>query len=125
MWADKYLHYPYKAGARGPTHYDCWGMVWAMLAEQGVDLPPFGRVGHKSMQNGHEAVRRLVKPCRPQHLAIAAVYEGAKFVHVGLCLEMDRHIWVQHTGSQHGPSRVRLIHWEAVQPVTRYYRANH
>lgn len=42
-WALDYIGRPYRPGGAGREAYDCWGLVRAVLAEQGgVILPPLG-----------------------------------------------------------------------------------
>jgi len=124
-WADHYLACPYKHGARGPDKYDCWGFVWAALKDHyQIELPPFGRLTSKDgvkLQHAHDVLYQRVRLCRPQDGAIAAVYHGVRFVHVGLAIEIDGRIWVQHTGSEHGPERVRLEEWLRRHITPRFY----
>ena len=125
-WADQYLYAPYRTGGRGPRSYDCWGFVQAALAEQyDKHLPIFGHVtrkGGENIQNAHDQLRSTVKMCEPQDGAIAAVYRGGIFEHVGLVLEIDAKNWVQHTSSHQGAERLTLKQWMKKFPQTRFYR---
>jgi cell wall-associated NlpC family hydrolase len=41
-FATQYIGRPWRAGARGPNSFDCWGLVWYIYKTHlGVDLPNF------------------------------------------------------------------------------------
>ncbi len=45
-WAAKDIGLPYQAGGRGPSHFDCWGLVWLIYGQVfGIQLPQMPGVG--------------------------------------------------------------------------------
>jgi cell wall-associated NlpC family hydrolase len=41
-WCAPYIGLPYENGARGPAAWDCWGILWKVLAEQfDIEIPRY------------------------------------------------------------------------------------
>jgi cell wall-associated NlpC family hydrolase len=63
-WAFDYLGKPYLVAAHGPTHYDCWGLVWHFHKNRlGIDIPWYPEC--QGMSRG-EAVKLIDGAAREQ-----------------------------------------------------------
>ena len=115
-WVNHYLRSAYQDGARGPSEYDCWGLVREArhLHCGQVLLPSFGDVRNTMPRQFTEAYLReasAMLPCSPEHGAIAAVMHGRVCVHVALVIEVDGVLRVLETNKVRGARCLPLSTW--------------
>ena len=92
---DDLLGKPWKSGAYGPTHYDCWGLVWAVQDRLGAVVPQLEDTPQKLSEIARtfrdtDIRDNLVKLDGPQHGAIVEMAHSTRPYHVGVYLDYDR-----------------------------------
>lgn len=115
------LAVPYVDRGRTLEGMDCWGqLLWARDA---MGLPPLPDIGPVSraepieMQRQYARVSATLAPGEPCVGAVAAVFRGTLFVHVGVVLEIDGRLAVLETNEGSGPR------WKRVPDfVDTYYK---
>ncbi len=80
-------------GGRGPDTYDCYGLVKAVQAARGIELPEYASVSDKALI--HQLVmaeRELFVPLeRPEPWCVVALAIHPRFVsHVGVVIDDSR-----------------------------------
>ena len=125
---DDFVGLPYRAGARGPDAYDCYGLVAAVfLAARGVHLPDWyqdvpGPAGASraisEALTGETSAGRAVKVQDPQELDIAVVggINGAH--HVGVVVNGG----VLHSSKTFGSTWHSMTRFKTFYPRTEFYR---
>lgn len=115
---NKYFSVPYVEGGRDLNGLDCWGLALAIRSDLG--LPPLADDPLAIKGNGQAIARQFqevaaglerdsIKPG-----ALAAVFKGPLFVHVGVVVEADDRLWVAETNPGVGP---------CMRPVADFVRA--
>lgn len=109
---EKYLTVPYVDGGRSMAGGDCWFFAMSVRQELGCQpLPALETVTRHTphaMGHNYTSVSALLEPCDPEVGAIAAVFKGRAFVHVGVVVEIDGRLAVLETNQGSGPRWMRL-----------------
>lgn len=122
-----YLRTKYKAGARGPLEFDCWGIVRRARADLFGKplLPIFSDAAPGNLRAIHKAFSALSPNMqahsRPAVGAIAAAFRGKLCTHVGLVVEADGRLWILETDVATGPSLTRVGAFESRFSSVTYY----
>ena len=116
LWVNRYLETRYVDGGRGPTDYDCWGLVRQVRhIELGFPLlPEYGSLRNTSPRDFTRAYRResrSLRECGPEHGAIAAVLIGDICTHVAVVLEYDGQFKILEINPTRGPRFLPLDKW--------------
>lgn len=117
----KFLKVPYVDRGRTMDGLDCWGQLLLVREHLGMpslpDIGPVSRAEPIAMQREYGKVSSGLSECKPCIGAIAAVFRGTLFVHVGVVLEIDGRLAVLETNEGSGPR------WMRVQDfVDTYYK---
>ncbi len=97
---DKYLDKGFAYGGRGPEVYDCYGLIKAIHAERGIDLPEFASSSDKSLI--HQTVMKgrelFIALDRPEPWCVVAFAIHPRFTsHIGVVLDdCRRFIHIMH-----------------------------
>lgn len=116
-WINDYLERAvYVDGGRGPTHYDCWGLVReARGIHMGLSqLPLYGDLRNDNPRAFTKAYRNesaKLKEGPPSHGAIAAVMIGDICTHVALVLEVANELWILEINPEKSARKLRLNEW--------------
>lgn len=107
-----YLRCRYEDGARGPTAFDCYGLVIdARVSLFGrARLPSLGWCGRaKLRQNTREflAIKDEVDECGPCPGAIAAAFDREYLAHVGIVIEIEGQLKILDTNP--GGPKIRTV----------------
>lgn len=92
-WAADYLGKPWRIGANGPTHYDCWGLVRAVYADRLQIALPAAGLEFDDMAKQLEVFRdhpergRWSQVARPTEYDAVLMAHGRYPVHVGVWIE--------------------------------------
>lgn len=103
---DSYLLTPYKDGGRERGALDCWGL--ALCVREDMGLPPLPSVGAYNrstpvgMAKGFIEVTSQMQEGSPRPGALAAVFKGRSFVHVGVVISVDGKLAVLETNPAGG-----------------------
>ena len=115
------LAVPYVDRGRTMEGLDCWGQL--LLVRQAMGLPELPSIGPVSraepieMQRQYKRVHSTLEVCEAQPGAVAAVFRGTAFVHVGVVVEIDGRLAVLETNQGSGPR------WKSVADfVDTYYK---
>jgi len=123
---EKYLRVPYVDEGRSGAALDCWGLMLAVRAELGcAPLPSLtGVTRHTVHAMGHEyqAISSMLEQCEPEAGAIAAVFKGKAFVHVGVVVEIDGRLGVLETNQATGPRWMRVPQFLDTYYKVLFYR---
>lgn len=104
---------------------DCWGLALAVRAELGLpELPadPAAIRGNgQAIADQFRAISAgMQRDClRPG--ALAAVFKGPLFVHVGVVVEADGRLWVMETNPGAGVCMRRVADFEAAYYKVIFY----
>lgn len=109
MSLDDFLLTRYERGARGPSAYDCWGLVRAArcVLFGRPELPSLTGVEPGDFPAITMAFCELsasLSVARPNPGAIASAFIGKFCVHVGLCVELDGRTFILETDEKTGPA---------------------
>ncbi len=99
-WVNHYIGLPWVAYARGPTSFDCWGLVLDVLEKQfNIHLPQFLDIPTDDARGMTNAMiqglaeQRALPLAQPIHGAIACCFirvQGKELIrHVGIYLDID------------------------------------
>ena len=95
-WIADVIGKPWKAGARGPDEFDCWGLVWYVYAKRlGVTLPMFEGHSVEAQAVSRALAANLTTTGawraidRPEELCGVAMGRNRIIHHVGLYTEAD------------------------------------
>lgn len=126
-WVNKYLGCVYEDGARGPEHYDCWGLVrQARHADLGCRLlASYGSLRNTDPREFTRAYREesaVMDQCTPEHGAIAAVLIGKICVHVALVYASPNGLQVLEINPKRGPRTLPLHQWQRDHLTVTYHR---
>ena len=113
---------PFAAGARGPSAYDCVGMVLELQRRQGRDLGDFASTPEE-FHRQYDGVRGIFGPCvrveKPVGGCIVLLRMLGDERHVGTMIDPWRMI---HTSSAIGSGKIeRLLGSEWTRRVIGYY----
>lgn len=116
-WVNHYLSATYVDGSRGPTHYDCWGLVREVRHKFcGKSLLPSW--GHVRQDHAREFTRAYtdesanLRPCGPEHGAIASAFRGRICVHVAVVVELNGELFVLEMTQATGARIMRVPDFE-------------
>lgn len=125
MNIEKYLGVPHVTGGRSMEGMDCWGVCLAVRRDMGLpDLPSLGHVGPTDtigMKAGYRNTVSYLKECSPQVGALAAVFRGLAFIHVGVVVEIDGRLAVLETNPKTGMRWLRVRAFEDQYAKVVYY----
>lgn len=116
-WVNHYLtEAVYVDGGRGPVEYDCWGLVREVRAKHlGLsELPSYGDLRNdkpKMFTRAYRDESAKLRPCDPEHGAIAAVMIGEICTHVAVVLDLDGELFILEINPDKSARRVRLCEW--------------
>lgn len=122
----KYFGVPYLDGGRTLDGLDCWGL--ALAVRQDLCLPALAddplaiRGQGASMRQLFDDVSGVLNPGEPSEGALAAVFKGPLFVHVGVVVRADGRLWVLETNPGVGVLMRRVAHFEQAYYKVIYYR---
>lgn len=123
---EHYLSCRHEFGGRGPTAFDCWGLVRDVRANVfGWEwLPSYGAV-----EDGDK--RQLTKACLAERVrfqevspvpgAIATAWRGKLCVHVGVVINADGRLGVLETNPSTGPRWLSVADFERQYMKVIYY----
>lgn len=104
---------------------DCWSLCLFIRRELGLpDLPDLGHVGPtdiKGMKDGYRYTISYLKEGSPQVGALAAVFRGLAFIHVGVVVEIDGRLALIETNPKTGVRWLRLREFESQYAKVVYY----
>lgn len=92
-WAAAYLGRPWRVGASGPSHFDCWGLVLAVYRDRlGLELPPAGFTSEDAKVvlagfRDHPERARWRQVDAPADLDAVLMAQARQPIHVGIHLE--------------------------------------
>lgn len=121
-----YLQAPYEVGARGPVAYDCWGQVREvrhLLCGKAL-LPLYPAA---NCRNPREITRCWkegtadLRPCGPEHGAIASVFRGQLCIHVAVVLAVPEGLRVLETNEGAGARIMRVDEFERLYLRVEYH----
>lgn len=117
----EFLKVPYLDRGRTMDGLDCWGQLLLVRDQLGMqslpDIGPVSRAEPIAMQREYGKVSSTLVEGPPCVGAIAAVFRGTLFVHVGVVLEIEGRLAVLETNEGSGPR------WMRVQDfVNTYYK---
>jgi hypothetical protein len=117
---EHYLRSTYQDGGRGPSAFDCYGLVRAVRHElfKLPLLPVYGAISpddKRSMTHICKREAQELKACKPVPAAIATAWRGKVCLHVGVCVEIDGRLGVLETGRKCGPR------WQSLRDFERHY----
>lgn len=122
---NQFLTVPYLDEGRTLAGADCWGL--SMLAREAMGLPDIPLAGGTSRDTVHamqQEFRRVSSALARdvvQPGALAAVFQGDAFVHVGVVVEADGRLWVLETNPGVGPCMRRIADFNAAYYKVVYY----
>lgn len=123
---EKYLTCPYLDAGRSLAGLDCWGQLLLVRAELGCQpLPSLGGVTRhtvRTMGSQYAEVSNGLEVCEPEVGAIAAVFRGALFVHVGIVIEIDGILAVLETNPASGARWLRVPEFLSFYYKVIFYR---
>lgn len=122
---NQYLQVPYVDGGRTLDGLDCWGLALAVRADMGLPLlpdDPLAIRGHGAeVARLFREVSALLVEGAPRPGALAAVFRGPLFMHVGVVVEADGRLWVLETNPGVGVHLRRLAHFAEAHYKVVYY----
>lgn len=126
-WINHYLRCTYEDGARGPSRYDCWGLVREARAKHcGMRLlPEFGSLRNtdpRGFTRAYEAEAHLMQQCAAEHGAIAAVMHGKVCVHVALVLQDSSQLMILEVNPVRGARYMSLQKWLRDHNTVTFHR---
>ncbi|VVN83701.1 hypothetical protein [Pseudomonas fluorescens] len=126
-WVNHYLRSTYVDGARGPSQYDCWGLVREArhLHCGKALLPSFGAVRNTRPRLFTEAYLHeasAMVACDPEHGAIAAVMHGRICVHVALVVEVEGYLRILEINQVRGARFTPLANWQRDHLTVTFHR---
>jgi len=103
---NQYLRVPYVDGGRTMAGLDCWGLALRVRADLGLpELPadPAAIRGNGSaIAAQFWSISESMDRGEPAPGALAAVFKGSLFVHVGVVVQADGRLWVMETNPDVG-----------------------
>jgi hypothetical protein len=128
-WINDYmLNVKYVDGGRGPTEFDCWGLVREVRHKHCGKrlLPSWGHIRNtspKDFTRAYRAEAASMVECEPEHGAIAAVFINSLCVHVGVVIEgPGGGLWALEINPGKGASLKRVVEFQAQYLKVIYYR---
>lgn len=122
---NKYMGVPYIEGGRSLQGLDCWGLALAVRRELGLpelaDDPAAVKGNGKAIAVQFQAVASGLEPGCIRPGALAAVFKGPLFVHVGVAVEADGRLWVLETNPGVGVCMRRIADFNAAYYKVVYY----
>ncbi|WP_252108852.1 MULTISPECIES: C40 family peptidase [unclassified Halomonas] len=123
---DHYLACRHEFGGRGPTAFDCWGLVRDVRARVfgWAWLPSYGAIRENDKRGltsacWAERERFIAGPAAPG--AIATCWRGLLCVHVGVAVELDGRLGVLDTNPETGPRWQSIRAFEQQHMQVIYY----
>lgn len=120
-----FLEVPYLDRGRTMDGADCWGLSMLVRASLGLpDIPLAVDTDRTTLQAMQREFRRISEGLdrgvlRPG--ALAAVFRGPAFLHVGVVVEADGRLWVLETNPGAGPCLRRVADFNAAYYKVVYY----
>lgn len=118
---NQYLRVPYMDGGRTMAGLDCWGLALCIRADMGLpDLPddPLATRGNGSaIAAQFRGISDSMDRGDPAPGALAAVFKGSLFVHVGVVVQADGRLWVMETNPGVGVMMRRVLDF-----IAAYYK---
>lgn len=125
MDIEKYLSVPHVTGGRSMDGMDCWSLCLFIRRELGLpELPDLGHVGPtdaKGMKEGYRHTVSYLKECSPKVGALAAVFRGLAFIHVGVVVDIDGRLAVVETNPKTGVRWLRISAFESQYAKVVFY----
>lgn len=116
---------PYLDEGRTLAGADCWGLAMLARAALGLpDIPLAAGVTRSTVMGMQQEFRRISAGLAPGIVrpgALAAVFKGAAFVHVGVVIEADGRLWVLETNPGVGSCMRRMADFNAAYYNVVYY----
>lgn len=128
MSLEQLLLTKYEVGGRGPTHFDCWGLVRQARADlfnrQLLPLLADAIPGNvRSITKAVDHVERggwlQVEDCRPG--AIATAWRASLCVHVGIVVVVDGRTMILETDQPTGPCLTKIATFAGRYSHIKYY----
>lgn len=130
QWYDAFTGFPFEDGARGPVHYDCWGIVQAVYRDVcGIDLPSYGDISAfdvirvvRAMTKGiQENIWTPVEPAATKEFDLCLMKTGASPFpgHIGVMATRSR---VLHACPDAGSVIVDRSHHTVKHRIIGYIR---
>jgi hypothetical protein len=123
---EKYLLVSYLDGGRSMAGHDCWGQMLAVREELGCrPLPSLSGVTRHTVQamgSEYRSISGTLEACEPEAGAIAAVFKGKAFVHVGVVVDIDGRLGVLETNQATGPRWMRVPQFLDIYYKVIFYR---
>lgn len=128
IW-DRYIGIPFRDRGRDLDGWDCWGLVWYLYREKGIELP-----AHLLSSHDGRAVRDAIRKGREEWMPVLPGQEReydvvvmrsvhatgfAAETHVGLCVGKGR---LMHVEQHIETVCVPFIHDTVRDRITRIYR---
>lgn len=116
-WVGQYLAAQYVDGARGPTEYDCWGLVREVrhLHCGKSLLPSWGHVRNhnaREFTRAYEAESTNLRKCNPEPGAIASAFKGRICHHVAVVVDTPEGLRVLEMTAGTGARILRISDFE-------------
>lgn len=122
---NRYLRVPYVDGGRTMEGLDCWGLALLVRNDMGLpDLPadPLAIRGNgKAIADQFRSISSGLEVGKPKPGALAAVFKGSLFVHVGVVIEADGRLWVMETNPGYGVCIRRVADFNSSYYKVIYY----
>lgn len=124
----EFLKVPYLDRGRTMDGLDCWGQLLLVRDQLGMqslpDIGPVSRAEPIAMQREYGKVSSTLVEGLPCVGAIAAVFRGTLFVHVGVVLEIEGRLAVLETNEGSGPRWMRVQDFVNTYYKVIFYRDN-
>lgn len=126
-FVNKYLSCAYEDGGRGPSNFDCWGLVRTVRHEDLGKrlLPSHGALRNTSPREftkAYEEEAALMEQCEPEEGAIAAVMVGRICVHVAVVLGSPDGLLVLEINPSRGARCLPLHRWLRDHSTVTFHR---
>lgn len=94
-WSTEYIGKPYEPGARGPSDFDCWGLLLDVYRRFGITLPELDGISVASAIAIHRQIDLSAKEEwdeveKPFDGAAVALSQRTAYHHVGLAVVTER-----------------------------------
>lgn len=128
---DSYLNTEYKDGARGPSVFDCWGMLRDILFKGGVPesmAPSFGSCSAankiKMTRHFRDIIHNYTQQPKVREALIAAAFSGDRLDHVGFVVPDGSQLAILHTTARFGGHITPVRLFEPKFSEVKYYACN-
>ena len=122
---NQFFTVPYEDGGRTMVGLDCWGLALQVRAFLGLPELPADpeaiRGNGRAIAAQFSAISSTMDVGDPRPGALAAVFKGPLFVHVGVVISADGRLWVMETNPGAGVNMRKVADFNAAYYKVVYY----